>query len=118
MTTARQFAGAVSRAAERLTVDDPDRVTLDDLRAILASRGVTTGDATDLLGVASKNTVKKLLESGKIEGATKTSGGHWRVPPDAILAYRTEQLRLRDSGSLKPAQARKRRVAFGVSTSR
>jgi excisionase family DNA binding protein len=117
MKTGRQFAGAIGRAASKLAEDDPDRITLDELRSLLASQLVTTGDATELLDIGSKNTVKRLLEAGKIEGAVKTSGGHWRIPPSALLAYRAEQIRLRESGSLRPARARRRSLALAGVTS-
>jgi len=116
MRTARQFAGAIGRVAGRLDETDPDRVTLEELRELLASTTLTTGDATDLFGVSSKNTVKRLLESGAVEGAVKTPGGHWRIPPDAIVAYRQRQVHLRASGSLKPTSARRQKSSLAGST--
>jgi excisionase family DNA binding protein len=102
-----EFVSALSRVTELLPSADPDRAALEELRSLLVGDTVTTGEAADLLGLRSKNTVKALLESGKVEGAIQTPGGHWRIPPSAILEYRAEQLRARESGSLRPSRLRR-----------
>lgn len=43
----------------------------------------TTGQAARRLGVSSK-TVTRWCESGRILGAIRTEGGHWRVPASYV----------------------------------
>lgn len=47
---------------------------------------LTTGQAAELLGVSSRNTVKNWLEAGAFPGAYKTQGGHWRFPRHEVEA--------------------------------
>lgn len=49
-------------------------------------RALTSGQAAAVLGVASPNTVKNWLESGRFPGAYQTAGGHWRFPADEVEA--------------------------------
>lgn len=105
----RGFREALSRTTNRLPEGDADRLTLEELRNLLAADAIGTGRAAEILGVGSKNTVKRILNEGLIEGATQTAGGHWRIPPEALLEFRAAQLERRATGSLKPAQTPPRR---------
>jgi excisionase family DNA binding protein len=105
----RSFVESLTRAADRLPFGEPDKLNLTQLRDLLAADGVSTGTAAAILGVGSKNTVKRILDEGLIEGATQTPGGHWRIPPEALLEYRAAQLARRATGSLKPARTAPRR---------
>lgn len=49
---------------------------------------LTSGQAAELLGVQSRNTVKNWLEGGMFPGAFKTPGGQWRFPRTEVLAMR------------------------------
>jgi excisionase family DNA binding protein len=111
MADRKDYTAALGRAAEMLAPGDIDRIALEELRELLAAPAMTTGDAAGLLGIRSKNTVKRLLEEGRIEGAMQTRGGHWRIPSSGILAYREAQLAQRRSGSLRPARTSRRRLA-------
>jgi excisionase family DNA binding protein len=42
-------------------------------------RALSTGDVAALMGV-DRRTVTNWCESGRLEGATQTPGGHWRIP--------------------------------------
>ena len=83
-----------------------------DLVAQLAQHGpkdsLTSGQAAELLGVASANTVKNWLESGQFPGAFQTSGGHWRFPRAEVEAVKARMDALRHKnlrGDLTPPDA-------------
>jgi hypothetical protein len=105
----REFREALNRTTNRLPEGDADRLTLEQLRDLLAADSIGTGTAAAILGVGSKNTVKRILSEGLIDGATQTAGGHWRIPPEALLEFRSAQLERRASASLKPARTPPRR---------
>jgi excisionase family DNA binding protein len=53
--------------------------TADHGRGIyIYRRALTTGDVADLLSV-DRRTVTGWCEAGKLEGASQTVGGHWRI---------------------------------------
>lgn len=51
-------------------------------------KALTTGQAAEMLGVSSPNTVKNWLEAGRFPGAYQTPGGHWRFPVEEVEAVR------------------------------
>ena len=51
-------------------------------------RALTSGQAAEMLGVCSTNTVKNWLEAGFFPGAYKTAGGHWRFPVEDVVRAR------------------------------
>jgi len=66
---------------------------------------LSSGDAAQLLGVSSINTVKNWLEGGAFPGARKTPGGHWRFPRSEVetVAARMKALREKNAaGELSP----------------
>ena len=59
-----------------------------ELEAYKPVEALTTGQAAELLGVSSPNTVKNWLKGGSFPGAFQTPGGHWRFPRDEVEAIR------------------------------
>ncbi len=51
-------------------------------------KALTSGQAAELLGVSSPNTVKNWLEAGQFRGAYQTAGGHWRFPVEEVEAVK------------------------------
>jgi excisionase family DNA binding protein len=50
------------------------------------SRFVTTSAIAQKTGMSPK-TVRRLLETGALEGALRSPGGHWRVPAASVDAW-------------------------------
>lgn len=66
---------------------------------------LTSGEAANILGVSSINTVKNWLEGGFFPGAYKTAGGHWRFPRSEVEAVALQMKNLSDRnerGELSP----------------
>ena len=55
----------------------------DGDRATTQATALSTGKAAAALGV-SRRTVTNWCETGRIAGAYKTPGGHWRVPAETV----------------------------------
>lgn len=65
----------------------------DQARALyIYRRALTTGDVADLLAV-DRRTVTGWCEAGKLEGASQTVGGHWRIAAGSrgLLAMTVER---------------------------
>lgn len=83
------YADSLTRAAETMPPDSPDRRNLLDLAHLLeGERYLTTGQAARLLGVMSPTTVKNWLHGGHFPGARRTPGGHWQFPLFDVLSVR------------------------------
>ena len=79
------------------------------LEAHRPRKALTSGQAAQLLGVSSANTVKNWLEAGQFPGAFKTAGGHWRFPLDEVEAVKARMDALREKnsrGDLSPPEAK------------
>lgn len=69
---------------------------------------LTSGEAAEMLGLSSPNTVKNWLAGGYFPGSFQTKGGHWRFPRADVEAvrHRIEELRERNRrGDVSPSEA-------------
>lgn len=77
----------------------------DKLRAYRPKNALTSGQAAELLGVSSPNTVKNWLEGGYFPNAYQTPGGHWRFPREDVAAVKARMDELAErsrTGDLTP----------------
>jgi hypothetical protein len=61
---------------------------VDAAVAGLADRRLTSGEAAELLGVKSLNTVKSWARAGMFPGAIRTETGRWLIPYDDVWRVR------------------------------
>ncbi len=55
---------------------------------------LSSGQAAQLLGVSSPNTVKNWLNGGYFPGAFQTVGGHWRFPRHEVQEVKSRMEKL------------------------
>lgn len=60
----------------------------------MTSKLLTTTEAGAQLGMT-RGAVARMCEDGKLAGAFLTGGGHWRIPRDAVDAYKASTRPLR-----------------------
>jgi excisionase family DNA binding protein len=62
-----------------------ERAAKQEEGCIVPNEKLTTSEAAQRLGYSSAS-VRKLCEGGRLDGAFKLLGGHWRVPEQAVEA--------------------------------
>ena len=83
----------LNRALALLPADSPAVVELSEaLHALGGDEFLRVGTAAEMLGVASKDTVKNWAKAGRFPGARKTEGGQWLFPLEEVLAHRANSL--------------------------
>ncbi|MGE4243215.1 excisionase family DNA-binding protein [Ramlibacter sp.] len=92
-------------------VEQETRDVVDVSRAIEAmeEKTLTTEAAAELLG-CSRPHVAMLIDAGRLPGATRTEGGHRRVPEASVLALKKE----RDAAKKRDANYRAAGKAAGI----